>query len=75
MTKHEIISYIKDEMLSFPEIDVTTVYQVAEHAVDDSFFYNLMTSWMETTEETEKRALESIMNDAAQDVLKYGTYR
>lgn len=75
MTKEDIVSYIRDEMLSFPEIEVSTVYKVSELAHDDSFFYNLMTSWMETTEEVEKTALEHIMYDAVQDVLKYGTYR
>lgn len=75
MTKEEIIAYIRDEMLSFPNIETNTVYRVAELAHDDSFFYNLMNSWMETTEETEKTALECIMNDAVRDVLRYGTYR
>lgn len=75
MTKEEVISYIRDEMLSFPEIEISTVYKVSELAYDDSFFYNLMSSWMETTEESEKTALETIMHDAVQDVLKYGTYR
>lgn len=73
MTREEIISYIRDEMLSFPEIEVDTVYRVSELALSDSFFFNIMNSWMETTEDSEKVALETIMRDASSDVLKYGT--
>ena len=67
MEREQIIEYVKEIMLSYPEIDADFTYRVSTIALVDDGMFRLLNNWMETVDEEERMMLEQQMLDAIDD--------
>ncbi len=50
----EIIYLIRDELLTDSRVQADDIWSIAKIAEEDNILYNLMNSWMEQTDSTER---------------------
>lgn len=61
------ILFIRDEMLSNPHSDATTVYNIAKLAEEDGAMFNLMMGWMNEISNSGKKVIEEEMVEYMQE--------
>lgn len=67
MEREQIIEYVRDSMLTYPEIDADFTYVVCKISLIDDGMFRLINNWMETVDEEERMMLEQQMLDSIDD--------
>lgn len=68
----DIIDYIRDEMLTNPNISAEMCYTAAEYSKNEPYLFDLMNSWMETTCDAHKIEIENTILKAVEEIKQYG---
>lgn len=64
------LGYIRDEMLTSPDIEALTVWNAARLAEEDQYLYDLMIDWAKETDNSLKSEMLKEVIDYTNEILR-----